>query len=166
MYQPWNRWQRSSVSSFRTVCCLKVTSDAFNKKTLTQKFYLTLCLSLVQAWPQRGRRCISVTSGRPGRRSNRLKRTQSSPPFLRISGEGWRWGYDQSVISSFLYLCLMHVSFTEVMYLWYECFLFPLCPLSRKGTHFGTTLTVQILWSSPGITSPLISVRRLSSASW
>lgn len=45
-------------------------------------------------------------------------------------------------------------------------FLFPLCFVSRKGTHFGATLNVQIQWFSPGITSPRIYVRRLSSASW
>lgn len=61
---------------------------------------------LVQVWRQRGRRCSSVTSGRPGRRSNRPKRTQSSPPFLRISGEGWRWGLHLS----FFHVGLMLVS--------------------------------------------------------
>lgn len=105
------RWQRTTVGSLRSKpLCVFGRDELITKESVHQTelcfMLLTSSILLAQVWLQRGRRFTCVTSGRPGRRSNRPKRTQSSPPFSRISGEGWRWGHNLS----FLPVCLMSVS--------------------------------------------------------
>lgn len=88
-------------------------------------------LLVVQVWLQRGMRCTYQTSGRPGRRSNRLKRIQSSPPFLRMPREGWRWGrflFLPSRVPDVRFIKLMKINEDDI------CFC-SLCALSPEREH-------------------------------
>lgn len=108
--------------------CRQLCFDMYWCRSVLLVLRVTLML---QVWLQRGKRCTSVTSGRPGRKSSRLKRTKSSPPFLRISKEGSRWG------QSFLPSCMSNVCFTDLR--WMNCVINVVLPAvlsHQKGNSF------------------------------
>lgn len=115
--------------------------------------HFTVC-GFSQVWRQKGRRCICGTFGRPERKSSALRRIVFLLPSLRSSEEGWRWR--ELLFPLLAHGCVVYLQFYKKNNL----------TISRKGTRFGTRSNVQNQCSSPGITSPRISVHRLSLANW